>query len=153
MVRQPNTLLAIDPGSDRSAFIVWDGSHVLEKGIVSNSKMLDIIYEGGVDHVAIEMIASYGMPVGAEVFQTCLFIGRYIEAAEASEMPYTLIYRREVKITLCGTSKAKDGNIRQRIIDLLGAPGTKKNPGVTYGMAADMWAALAVALTWQEKQQ
>jgi len=57
------------------------------------------------------------------------------------------VYRKEVKIYLCGSMKAKDPNIRQALIDRLGDPGTKKNPGPTYGVKSHAWSALAVAVT------
>ena len=64
------------------------------------------------------------------------------------------IPRRAVKLHLCRTSTAKDTNIRQAIIDLYGGPitaiGNKKNPGPLYGIHKDMWAALALALTWRD---
>jgi len=63
------------------------------------------------------MIASYGMPVGREVFETCLWIGRFIECWCG---PYTLVYRREVKSFLCADSRAKDSNVRQAVIDRYG---------------------------------
>jgi hypothetical protein len=44
--------------------------------------------------LAVEMIASYGMPVGREVFDTCLWIGRFVEAWQAHGGEYRLIYRR-----------------------------------------------------------
>lgn len=62
-----------------------------------------------------------------------------------SPIPVELIYRRDIKIHLCGTVKAKDGNIRQALIDKHGAPGTKKSKGPTYGVSGHLWAALAVA--------
>ena len=56
---------------------------------------------------------------------------------------------------LCGSAKAKDSNIRQAIIDRYGGDpkrciGTKKAPGPLYGISADQWAALALALTAAE---
>ncbi|RMH18214.1 MAG: hypothetical protein D6698_07430 [Gammaproteobacteria bacterium] len=104
--------------------------------------------------LAVEMIASYGMPVGADVFETVLWIGRFIEAWKDE---YRLIYRREVKIEICGTMEAKDANIRQALIDLFPRTGggktpqigTKKDPGPLYGVVKDIWSALGVAVTTQ----
>jgi len=96
--------------------------------------------------LAIEMIASYGMAVGREVFETCVWIGRFIEAWHSPD-DVRLIYRKDVKMYLCGTPRAKDANIRQALIDLLGPQGTKKQPGPTYGVKSHAWAALAVAVT------
>jgi len=144
-----STLLAIDPGPAESAYVLWDGSRILDKGKVPVGAIdWYLIRDSQADRVAIEMIASYGMPVGKEVFETCLWIGRYIERADPK--PTRLVYRAEVKMHLCKSMKAKDGNIRQALIDRLGAPGKKASPGVTYGVSGDVWAALAVAVTaWE----
>ena len=62
-----------------------------------------------------------------------------------------------MKLNLCGNPRAKDANIRQAIIDRFGgkaaAIGTKKNPGPLYGVSGDVWAAIAVGLTWQDRQR
>lgn len=104
-----------------------------------------------VDALAIEMIASYGMPVGREVFETCVWIGRFIEAWGG---PYTLVYRKDVKLHLCGQPRAKDSNIRQALIDRYGgkdrAVGKKATPGPLYGVSADVWSALAIAVTFAD---
>jgi len=42
--------------------------------------------------------------------------------------------------------RAKDANIRQALLDLIGPQGTKKTPGPTYGIKSHTWAALAVAV-------
>ena len=92
------------------------------------------------------MIASYGMAVGREVFETCVWIGRFKQAFRAPEM-VRLVYRKDVKMHICGTPRAKDANIRQALIDILGPQGSKKAPGPTYGVASHAWAALGVAVT------
>jgi len=144
------TLLAIDPGTTQSGFVVWDnrGLRIVDSGVLSNDEMrLRIHFDTRqqVTQVAIEMIASYGMAVGKEVFQTCLWIGRFMECSETG-LPQ-LIYRKDVKIHLCGTARATDSNIRQALIDKLGVVGTKRCPGPLYGVKSHAWPALAVAVT------
>jgi hypothetical protein len=133
------TVLAIDPGTDMSGVYAGPGLH----GVLPNKELLRILEcnEYGVDCIAIEMVASYGMPVGREVFETCVWIGRFMQAWNAS---CRLVYRKDVKMTLCGNPRAKDSNIRQALMDIYGAPGTAKAKGGTYGVKSHAWAALAV---------
>lgn len=148
-------VLAIDPGPIESAYVVWDGERILEKGKIKNQDMLRIVCEhlryNKSDYLCIEMIASYGMAVGAEVFETCVWIGRFIQAWQPEQT--CRLKRKEIALHLCGSTRANDSNIRAALIDRLGAPGTKKNPGPTYGVSGDIWAALAVAVTWYDKQE
>jgi hypothetical protein len=148
-------LLAIDPGPVESACVLWDGTRVLLHWKRPNAEMIGIIRDHRESqlypHLAIEMIACYGMPVGAEVFETCVWIGRFMEAwgGEVTRIP-----RLKVKSHLCHSAKANDGNIRQALIDRLGPPGRKATPGPTFGIAGDEWAALAVAVTvWDQGAQ
>jgi hypothetical protein len=141
-------ILAIDPGTTHSGLVVLQDGNPRESVIVPNAEVLDWIRDWRCP-VAIEMIASYGMAVGAEVFQTCLWIGRFLQVA--GEERTTLVHRRTVKMHLCGSAKAKDQNIRQALIDRWGgkaeAVGTSKKRGPLYGVKSHAWAALAVAVT------
>jgi hypothetical protein len=68
-------------------------------------------------------------------------------------MPWSRVTRRQVKLHLCGSMKAKDANIRQAILDRFGgsaAIGLKKTPGPLYGVKGHEFAALGVALTYAE---
>jgi len=58
-----------------------------------------------------------------------------------------LVPRRDVKMHLCSSVRAKDGNIRQALIDRFGADGTKRKPVPLAGISQHRWAALAVAVT------
>ena len=144
-------MIAIDPGTERSAFVECVGNNIKYFWIISNYELADKLKCVYGQFAVIEMIASYGMPVGKEVFETCLWIGRFIESVNCN---YELIYRKDIKIYLCGSTRAKDSNIRQALIDIYGpgkdkAIGKKKSQGPLYGFKADMWAALAVAVTWK----
>lgn len=151
-------ILAIDPGNVESAYVLVedDLSRVVEKGKVENFELLDIISrisdKHNFEHIAIEMIASYGMAVGKTVFETCVWIGRFIQSVRNGfGVESNLIYRSEEKMCLCHSMKAKDSNIRQALIDRFGEVGTKKNPGYFYGFKKDIWSAMAVAVTYHEK--
>lgn len=137
------SILAIDPGTTHSAFLLWSG-RTEDSGFIDNQSLIYRIRTRGFDArlCAIEMIASYGMPVGKEVFETCVWIGRFVESLH---IPAHLVFRKDIKLHLCGSARAKDGNIRAALIDKHGAPGTKKQPGPTYGISGHLWAALAVA--------
>ncbi len=139
-------ILAIDPGSAQTALVEWDGAQIIERRILPNLQALELIGATKADAVIVEMVASYGMPVGKEVFETVLWIGRFIERANATGKPVRTVYRKDIKLHLCHSMRAKDGNVRQALIDRLGAPGTKKAQGITYGISKDLWAALAVAV-------
>ncbi|WP_225984103.1 hypothetical protein [Epidermidibacterium keratini] len=101
------------------------------------------------DVIAIEMVASYGMPVGADVFETCVWIGRLCEAAAREPQ---LVKRHGIKLHHCQSARAKDSNIVQALVDRFakGEPnkgkGTKASPGFFYGFAADVWQAFALAV-------
>lgn len=155
-------LIAVDPGSEESAYVVYDDrdGFVCRKGILPNDELLSLIREWDpflmqLDKLVIEMVASYGMPVGRTVFETCVWIGRFIEAWGG---PFEKVYRQDVKMHICKDSRAKDPNIRQALIDLYppsggGATpqiGIKSDPGPLYGFKSHLWSALAVAVTAAE---
>ena len=139
-------ILAVDPGNEISAYVILDDSFIIhDKGLVDNEELLKIAEEKEYDKLVIEMIASYGMPVGREIFETCVFIGRLREKSSKS---YKYIYRKDEKMNICHTMKAKDSNIRQSLIDRFGEVGTKNNKGYFYGFKKDIWSAFAVGITY-----
>jgi hypothetical protein len=153
-------ILGIDPGPKQTAIVLVDKQMIpirIEKA--PNKSILGLFEELAPIPciVGIECVASYGMAVGADVFETAEWCGRIREAiANHIYLPLIYrVYRKQVKTTLCGTTKANDSNIRQALIDLYPATGggkvpqigTKKEQGPLYGMHSDLWAALAVAHT------
>ncbi|HJB20949.1 MAG TPA: hypothetical protein H9773_04515 [Candidatus Fournierella merdavium] len=113
-----------------------------------------------VAEIVVEMVASYGMAVGREVFETCVWIGRFLQlgAVLPEQQPCHIVYRLEEKKALCHNGHAKDGNIMQALVDryACGQPnhgkGTKASPGFFYGFSKDAWQAMAVAVTWLDRE-
>jgi hypothetical protein len=136
-------IMAIDPGPEKSAYCVFEPGHI-DAAIVPNAVMKEMLKRYKYERVAIEFMQSFGMPVGKETFETCVWIGRFIEASGVEPIR---VYRKEVCVHLCGSARAKDPNVRRALIDRFGEPGTKKAPGLLYGVSKDMWSALGIAVT------
>lgn len=108
------------------------------------------------DAIVIEMISCYGMAVGMSTFQTLIEAGRVVEIALHYNVPIYLMPRKDIKLVMCGTSQAKDKNVRASIIDRFPATGggskpqigVKANPGPLFGVAAHAWPAIAAALSY-----
>jgi len=141
-------IVAIDPGTTESAYVTWTGRAMVQSEIIPNGTMLHILENNlTCQHYAvhIEMVACYGMPVGKEVFETVLWIGQFVHACKIRGVECNLVYRQQVKLHHCQSPRAKDANVRQVLIDKYGKPGTKKAPGVTYGLKSHIWQAFAIA--------
>lgn len=156
-----SSLIAIDPGPVESAYVRLDPEGALQEfAILPNEAMESSIFRQCTlycvaGRLVIEKIESYGMAVGASVFETVYWSGRFAalwdqKANNAAER----LGRKAVKLHLCGQNKAKDSNIRQALIDRYGgvggkqaAVGTKAAPGPLYGVKKDVWAALALGVT------
>lgn len=140
-------ILAVDPGTIQSGWCTFQDACVLASGVLPNTEiMLDLKAGHVADILAIEMVASYGMPVGKEVFETVRWIGRFQQAWRDPEA-VKLIYRRDVKLYLCGNMRAKDPHVWQALIDKLGPVGNKATPGPLYGVKSHARSAVAVAVT------
>jgi hypothetical protein len=93
-------ILAVDPGNIESGYAIIEmpDFKLLEFGKVKNEELLaDIedrfVYDTTIDAVAIEMVASYGMAVGKSVFDTCVWIGRFVQALANDGVDY--VYRKD----------------------------------------------------------
>jgi hypothetical protein len=105
--------------------------------------------------------------------RTLVWLGRFIEAWGR---PHEDVFRKDVKMAMCGNTKANDSNIRVALIDRFGGAdvaiakrrkcrvlkksscpdcgnaGFVGQDGPLVGITADLWAALAVAITYSESK-
>jgi hypothetical protein len=163
-------LLAIDPGTTESGFVVLDTDtkKVLDFGKINNENMRGKVAGASaqsIGHMVIEQIKSYGNAMGDSTIETCVWIGRFIECWY--DVKYTLIPRKTVCGVICRNAKAKDSNIRRAVLDRyleitppseLGGGnepviGVKSKPGPLFGVSADVFSALALALAWLDMNE
>lgn len=164
-------ILGIDPGEKVSGVVLWDSTAevIIEKAEMENEELVTYLKRCALpfpsldlDVVAIENIASYGMPVGAETFATCCWIGEFRRVTKDLSLTYLPMFRKEVVLHLCHSSRAKDKNVSAALLERFGdyshgstGKGVKKFPGKLYGVKDHLWSALAVAVTVgdQEKER
>lgn len=149
-------VLGVDPGTLESHMVWYDGFGKVEQvwsgpnddALYLLRRLRDAVTSSGGRYlqIAIESMDPRGMRLGRETLETLIWIGRFQEASGG-----VLVPRSEVKLHLCGATKADDAAIRTVLIDRLGKPGTKKSPGPTFGCAGHLWQALAVAVTYADK--
>lgn len=143
-------ILAIDPGTEQSGWVLYTGEHVYRADVTSNTVFSSIMTNAAIQQVVIERFASYGMAIGQTTIDAIHWGGRFHQQAQALGYSVHLVFRRDIKLYFCSSPRANDATVRQAIFDLYGgrekALGTKKNPGPLYGVKADAWSALALAL-------
>jgi hypothetical protein len=146
-------VIGIDPGPEESAFVVWDGEKILRAGEMGNGLLLyEFQYRENLTPpmkdaaIAIEQIRGFGVIASDKLFDTCHWTGRFVQAW--GENVCRMVPRKKVIAHLCGLgAKGNDRFVREALIARIGEPGTKKEPGPTYGLSGHKWAALAVAVT------
>lgn len=159
-------ILAIDPGTRESAYVIRDATRPVEWAMISNGELLSRI-EGAptslarwreLTSMAIEMPA-VAMTSGGEIFHTCRWVGMFqhawISAWERSDVigraeDVHLMTRHQVKLFLLGRTNQKgaDKLVRAALIARYGGKSTIAKGGVLHGVTGDCWAALAVAETY-----
>ncbi len=148
-------ITAIDPGSDKSAFVYWDTEteRVGRHGIVPNEVLVDELTTIWRDSLVIEDMQWRGFTkgVGKEVFPTLIWIGQFKQAGRLTNCEIFLLKRPAIKKHMLGKVIGTDGEVRHAILWRFGgtekAIGTKAAPGPVYGLRTHEWQALAVALT------
>ena len=154
-------LLAIDPGTTQSAYCYID--KLTYKPIsfdkIDNRKLLDMMTKIYPADMAVEMMESYSMKVGQSTFETCVWIGRFIQAMDEAPTNIEYVYRHEERKNLLHRSTGGDTDIRHALIhrfavhDKERGKGTKKQPDWFYGFKADCWMAYAVGVTYIDKHK
>ena len=156
-----NVILSFDPGTTRSAYAVLDRGEmkILGFGLVENEELnfmiKQLISKYQPRHLVIEMIKSYGNAMSDHCLMTCVWIGRFWETwnRESQNAPMTLLPRKTIVTEVCMNPRANDTNVRRAMIDMFGEVGTKKNPGPLFGVANDIWSAIAVGVGWDMIQK
>lgn len=154
-------ILSLDPGSERTGWVVFNnGRYTIERhGIYPNTELirkLDRTRPGAFefDYACIEYPKPRGQTMYSQLVDTIAWIGRYAHALNERWAP---IDRKDVKMFLCGNTRAKDTNIRAAIFaifeeqhNIKDAKGKKDAKGPLYGITSHCWPALGVALTWAD---
>lgn len=150
-------VVGIDAGNKSSGFAIIEpiSLDILELGDAPNEELLERFGVWGLDRcaVALEMMHNQGKRVGRDVFEACVWIGRYQERARECRMVCELILRKTASSHVADQF-AGDSGVKRALVSAYGgtaaAVGTKASPGPMYGASSHALAALAVARTFAQ---
>lgn len=158
-------MIAIDPGNENSAAVLFIDGKPIEWFLDSNAAIRNQLRKWPCTNndLVIEYTPPYSMQsksgrayVPSQVVMTAIEIGRFVQLwKDCTGKEALLLSRMEVKKHLLGRATGNDTQVRDAILSRYGgtrekAVGRKANRGPLYGFKKDLWAALAVALTWSE---
>lgn len=155
-------ILSLDVGTEQSGYCFMNSADYapLEFGKMNNQELLErIVMMGLYGALVYEEFQSYGMTVGQSTIKSITWNGRFIQVAWDRKIPFYPIYRVEEKINLCKSTKAKDANLRQAMIDRFAkfdfknGKGTKNNRDWFYGFSKDAWSAAIIGVTFIDKMR
>lgn len=147
-----SAVLAIDPGTTRSAWVLLDGDTVDAHAKDPNEDVVRSIrlLRGQVAAVVIETIEPWGGFTGPPALETMRWVGRFEEAAWPT--PVTIV-KRSVVLHALGVGKLPRGQaqaaVRALLIERWGGGNPAKRGHPLHGITDDRWSALAVAVAWQ----
>lgn len=155
-------VIAIDPGSEKSGVAMVRVSDFLpiKAAKIDNEQVFVFdAFNPNTDCIFIEETQNYGMPAGKDLRNTILWSGRFMQHFISRGFCVEFIPRVAVKLALCNSVQAKDGNVIQALVDRFAATqknhgkGTKKSPGWFYGFQADIWQAYALGVVAIDRMQ
>ena len=134
-----SVVCGVDPGPEDSAFVLWDGSRIVEFGNAPNGDLLaalvDPVRSWNIvppDVLAIEQIRGFGVMASDKLFDTCCWTGRFLQAF--GEARTFWVPRKKAAAHICGVGGiSKDSFVREALIAKFGgkevAVGKKAAPG------------------------
>jgi hypothetical protein len=165
----PTSVVGIDPGPKTSGFVWFDGVNVIESSPAApNDHLCALLGTAAFKPpaaVVIERVQFYGKLMGADVFDTLWWGGRFYEAAlQRGGYLVHRVYWNEVKRQFVERARTDDAGKRKKITEAdvrLGvlkrfggeqaAKGTKAAPGPCRGVTSHAWSALALAVYWWDR--
>lgn len=147
-------IMGVDPGPNQSACAIWNtlNQQIVNYGQYPNNEFRTIVknfnHNNCVDICVIEDMAFYGKVQNRESFETLKFIGRLQEIFLNN---HSLVYFPDIAYHFCNSRRGvKTSHINAVLTDRFGGKGTKKKPGLLWGIREHIWSALAVCIYWAD---
>lgn len=184
--KEAERILAIDPGTTESAYVVGTKDYgIISHAKVPNAQIIDLIERGGCDVLVVECMEARTLnvtiskdgkkpppqKVGDETYETCYWIGRFMEAAYRKNMMVHRVRRGQEQHYIVPSTrnklprlpepvpKSKDAKIRAGLVMRFAKFDKKTGKGKAackdtfYGFKTDEWMAFAVLVVYLDKQR
>ena len=157
-------ILTIDTGTELTAYTLYnkETKQLADRNWLPNMEVISKLknYFNDCDICLIEMSAVYGAGASMSILANTLIIGLYAQLAKSYNVPVALVFRKTVKLELCGAlRKVNDTAVNITLRDMYwGDPGSKSkknlNPfyfneettanGARSELENNQWAALGI---------
>ena len=129
---QSSYALAIDPGNQRSGYIIGRRDKTIVGGVsvaefsaeidnrVLRDQLGDMVRKYGIDVLIIETPKPRGLPTAADEMETLVEVGRFIQKAEQLGLAWSFAFRTDIKVHITGRSNTGDSHVRQALLDRFG---------------------------------
>ena len=143
-------ILGVDPGSEKSAYVWWNGKEILEKGIVPNENMfriLDTIWHVCLpkNHANITLAIESMVHIekgGKAIIHTLLWAGQFYRAWEGEK---AFVERYKVTLALTGKNPSKESDklVREALMRRFAT-------GLTHGLKSHLWQAFGLCVYYMD---
>ena len=157
-------ILTIDTGTESTAYILYnkETKQLADRNWLPNGEVIEKLKKYFIDCelCLVEMSAVYGAGASMSILANTLIIGLYSQLAKTYKVPVALMFRKTVKLELCGSIRGiNDSAVNVTVRDNhFGEPGCKtkknlspfyfneetKNNGARGELENNQWAALAI---------
>jgi hypothetical protein len=154
-------ILAIDPGKDLHGWVIYSTSnrHISGYGHSDITEIVEKVFpkmREHLSHCVIEAFLPRGQPLGYDMLETILNVGRLEAYWRAKYTLASLVPRKDVLLHMCDDHRATKAQLNVMVYDRFGgsrsaAYGSKEKPGPLYGIKGQhIRDALALAITYAE---
>lgn len=140
------SVIGVDPGSKKSAYILWNGKEILDKGILPNEEIIDLLDAMWREPITLAIESMVHITNGGKaIVDTLLWAGQFYRTWTGNK---EFVPRYKVTLALTGKNPSKESDklVREALIRRFGGPGTEKNPGFTYGLHSHLWQSFGLAV-------
>ena len=147
-------ILAMDPGTNKSALIAWDGANMIYRATPANETILNELLPLWIMDTQILVIEDivYANDAGRELFTTVRWTGRFEQQWLFLGGKTIYVPRSTVKTHICGKGTVKDSNVNFALRERFAGGQKVTRASILWKMEEHEKQALALAVCYWDRE-